>query len=86
MGVFASMVVGTTLANAQSGGTIVVTARKRAESLQDVPIAINAFSSRDIIEGGIAGLEDIATLSSGFTFFNQGGQQPISAVTRLAAR
>jgi iron complex outermembrane receptor protein len=44
-------------ANAQQGGAIaidevVVTARKRAESLQDVPIAITAFTEQTIERAG----------------------------------
>ena len=53
---------------------------------QDIPIAINAFSSADIIEGGITSLEDLSALSSGFTFFNQGGQQPGRYNTQLRFR
>jgi iron complex outermembrane receptor protein len=45
-------------ASAQQGGVsaideVVVTARKRAESLQDVPIAITAFTEETIERAGI---------------------------------
>lgn len=69
---------GLTLANsamAQDAGAdsirldeIVVTARKREESLQDIPIAITAFSSKDIERGSIESLEDIAAQTPGLTF------------------
>ena len=32
---------------------VIVTAQKRSESLQDVPVAVNAFSSETILEAGI---------------------------------
>ncbi len=47
---------------------IIVTARKREESLQSVPIAISAFTEQTIESAGINSVEDIATLSPGFTF------------------
>ncbi|MDH3589620.1 MAG: TonB-dependent receptor plug domain-containing protein, partial [Gammaproteobacteria bacterium] len=65
---------------------ITVTARKREESLQEIPIAINAFTADDITEGGLASLEDISTLSAGFYFFNQGQSQPGRYNTQLRFR
>lgn len=65
---------------------ILVTARKREESLQDIPIAINTVSAADILEGGLTGLEDISSLSSGFYFFNQGQNQPGRYNTQLRFR
>ncbi|RYY28387.1 MAG: TonB-dependent receptor [Sphingomonadales bacterium] len=38
---------------------IVVTAQKRAENVQDVPIAITALSSADLTSSGVAGVEDL---------------------------
>ena len=55
---------------------VIVTARKREENLQEIPIAITAVSAADILEGDVTGLEDIAALAPGFYFFNQGGSQP----------
>ena len=52
-----------------------MTARKREENLQEIPIAITAVSAKDILEGDITGLEDISALAPGF-YFNQGGSQP----------
>jgi len=45
--------------------TIVVTAQKREQSLQDVPISINAFDVESIEKNRISGLEDIAKFSPG---------------------
>jgi len=44
---------------------IVVTAQKREQSLQDVPIAINAFDLEALESKRIDGLEDIAQFSPG---------------------
>jgi len=65
---------------------IIVTARKREESLQDIPIAITAISRSDIEEAAITGLEDISSLASGFYFFNQGQTQPGRYNTQLRFR
>jgi iron complex outermembrane receptor protein len=46
---------------ANDGGVteIVVTAQKRAENVQDVPIAINAIGAQDILEKRITGSDDL---------------------------
>ncbi|WP_439532754.1 TonB-dependent receptor [Polymorphobacter sp.] len=49
-------------------GTIIVTARRRAESLQNVPIAITAFSSDRIDREGISNIADIAKLTPSLVF------------------
>jgi iron complex outermembrane receptor protein len=48
-------------------GEIIVTARKRAESAQKVPLAINAFSPELIREKNIVALNDLAQNTSGVT-------------------
>lgn len=47
---------------------IVVTARKREESLQEVPLSISAFTEKTIEAAGITDIEDISRLTPGFTF------------------
>lgn len=47
---------------------IVVTARKREESLQDVPLAITAFSADMIEKSGIRSIGDVAKLTSSLVF------------------
>jgi outer membrane receptor protein involved in Fe transport len=47
---------------------IVVTTRRRTESLQDVPIAVTAITSQDIQRSGIANLDDLAKLSPSVSF------------------
>ncbi|MEZ5513619.1 MAG: TonB-dependent receptor [Steroidobacteraceae bacterium] len=55
---------------------VVVTARKREESLQEVPIAVTAFSENAIASIGVKGLEDIALRTPGLQFSEQAGQIP----------
>jgi iron complex outermembrane receptor protein len=52
-------------------GEIVVTAQKREENLQDVPIAISAFSAEQMDARGVTGIKDlgISTPSLQFTDF-----------------
>lgn len=47
---------------------IVVTARKREESLQQTPLAVSAFTAQDIEDAGIDNIEDIALLTPGLTW------------------
>jgi outer membrane receptor protein involved in Fe transport len=57
---------------------VIVTARNRAEKLQDVPQNIDVFRSEDIQNLGIAQLEDYLTLSPSISFISTGpGQQRI---------
>ncbi len=71
---------------AQGLEEIVVTARKREESLQEIPIAITAISAADIQEADLAGLDDVSNLAPGFYFFNQGQNQPGRYNTQLRFR
>ena len=41
---------------------VIVTATKRAESLQDVPISVNALSETTIQEAGVTDIGDVAAL------------------------
>ncbi len=47
---------------------ITVTSRRRAESLQDIPLSITAFTNLQIERGGIRSVEDVARLTPGLTF------------------
>ena len=67
-----------TLAIAQSRGAleeIIVTAQKREEAIQDVPIAISALSAETLQKQGIANLNDL-----------QGGQVPSLKIIQFAGR
>ncbi|PCI43271.1 MAG: hypothetical protein COB49_12495 [Alphaproteobacteria bacterium] len=47
---------------------IVVTARKRTESLQDTPISISAFSGSTLQAANITGIDEIANMTPGLVF------------------
>ncbi|QIQ86585.1 TonB-dependent receptor [Erythrobacter sp.] len=70
--------------------TIIVTARSRAEDIQDVPIAITAFGEEDIDRRSLQELDDVARFTPGFSFedFSGGFAQPVirgQATTRVTA-
>ena len=63
---------------------IIVTARKREESVQDIPIAVSAFTADDIRELGLTSIDDIALYTPGFSFHSAFGRQ--SSLDRPAVR
>jgi len=80
-----------TLANAQeqraeAGAGVIeevmVTARKREEALQDIPLAISAYSSEDMAKRGIQDMRDIAQQSPGFNFEDFSGSGQTAPVIR----
>ncbi|MGQ3107499.1 MAG: hypothetical protein ACT6Q8_25595, partial [Niveispirillum sp.] len=46
-----------------NGGDIIVTATKRSQNLQDVPIAVSAFSSEQLQKSGINDTRELMTLA-----------------------
>jgi iron complex outermembrane recepter protein len=52
---------------------IVVTATKREENIQKVPVSIYALSQKDLVLAGAKNMDDIAALSPGIQFDNQSG-------------
>ncbi|MCC6787048.1 MAG: TonB-dependent receptor [Hyphomonadaceae bacterium] len=63
----------------ENGGLeeIVVTAQRREESLQDVPLAITAFTEEDLERSAAVGIQDVAARAPGVTLtqFNIGEPQ-----------
>jgi iron complex outermembrane receptor protein len=51
---------------------IVVTARKRQENLQDVPLSIDVFTKKDMQNLGIAGFDDYAQKVPSISFISEG--------------
>ena len=82
----AAVVIAPRPAAAQSGvlEEIVVTARKREESVQDIPIAVSAFTADDIRELGLTSIDDIALYTPGFSFHSGFGRQ--SSLDRPSVR
>ena len=69
---------------------IIVTARNRAESIQDVPLAITAFGEDDFTKRNIENLDEVARLTAGLSFedFSGGFATPIirgQTQTRITA-
>jgi len=62
---------------------LVVTAEKRAQSLQDVPVAISAFSSqtRDLV--GINSIQDLTNFTPGLNYSSGNDRNSIRGVGRL---
>src|SRR5271166_2895837 len=63
-------------ASAESSSTtleeVVVTARKRTENLQDVPISIDVYTSKDLQNLAISQFEDYATKTPSISFVSAG--------------
>ncbi|NIB44449.1 TonB-dependent receptor [Pseudomaricurvus alkylphenolicus] len=53
---------------------IVVTARKREETLQDIPVAVSAISGQDLEVKGLENAEDLFSLAPGL-YYSQAGQR-----------
>lgn len=53
-------------------GEIIVTAQRRAETLQTVPISISAFSAEDLTKSGVTGPADLERVSPGVVFAESG--------------
>ena len=76
----------TTAASSEAGAgsdVIVVTARKRAESIVDVPLSIQAFSAEEIQKTGVRDLQELSRFTPSLFFVNgtQGnGARTISEV------
>ena len=79
--------VSTALAQQFAVEEIVVTARRREERLQDIPLAITAFTAQDIENAGIQDLTDLAMQTAGMQFDarSSGNRTPgrINSVIRL---
>lgn len=65
--VFAQDTATAPVADGDSGSEIVVTAQKRAENLQDVPVSIAAFSSETLAAANIDEVEELSALTPNFS-------------------
>ena len=57
---------------------VVVTARRKAENLQDVPLAISAIGAAELKQASATSLQDITNLTPGLTY-NSGGAEAFTA-------
>lgn len=62
--------------------TVVVTARKRVERLQDVPLSITAITADTIVNAGLRNLQDVANLTAGLTISAAGAEAYLSPTIR----
>lgn len=71
---------GSSAADAGSTPDIVVTAQKRSESAQKVPITLTAFTGADLDKRGIADIRDVARFTPGFNAAQFSNDKPIFAI------
>jgi iron complex outermembrane receptor protein len=64
-------------ANPAANGMIIVTARKREESLLEVPVSVTAFSQDDLDKLGVNSLADLSSYAPGFDFNNNDRVTPL---------
>ncbi len=72
----------TPVATPDTDGDIVVTARNREEKLQDVPLAITSFSSKDLSNANVRNLRDVAYLTPGLSITSGGSEFGVNPVIR----
>ncbi|GHF18010.1 TonB-dependent receptor [Kordiimonas sediminis] len=65
---------------------ITVTAQKRSESLQDVPIAVTAISGEELRKGNIASLQDVGNRTPGMVFAAFSPGQPEIAIRGIGTK
>ncbi|WP_404476620.1 TonB-dependent receptor [Novosphingobium sp. BL-52-GroH] len=59
-----------------------MTARRRAERLQDVSVSITAFSAEALERSTIQTVSDVKTIAPGFTFSSEGGKDNVALTLR----
>lgn len=82
----ALMAAGSTTAWSQTvDDEVIVTATKRASTIQDVPFSINALTQEDIQRTGATNLEDVSRNVAGLTIQNLGPGQSQVAIRGVSA-
>ena len=61
---------------------LVVTARRKEEKLQDIPIAITAIGSETIVRQGVTNLQDVASFDPSFIMSERGAQDAVVITVR----
>ncbi len=65
---------------------VIVTAQKRSESLQDIPLAVTAFSGDQLREDGVTSVEDIGSRTPGLVFSAFSVGQPEIAIRGIGTK
>jgi iron complex outermembrane receptor protein len=63
-------------------GDIIVTARRRDERLQNVPVSVAVFSDTSLQRASVQTLSDIRTIAPGLTFSSEGGKDNTAVTLR----
>jgi iron complex outermembrane receptor protein len=74
--------VATTPSGSEGFDDIVVTARRREESAQTVPVSVTAFSGAALEQRGVRELQDLNAITPGFRFGAEGGKNNNSLILR----
>ncbi len=64
----------------QSEDVVIVTAQRRGENIQDVPISIQALSADDLVEQGVSQVQDLQKVVSNVTITSPLGQGSAPAI------
>ncbi len=64
---------------------VVVTARKREETLADAPVAITALGARSLEQYNISRIEDMATLAGGSVIIGESGITPTMSIRGVSS-
>lgn len=73
--VWAGPALAQTTDGADDANVIIVTAQRRSEALENVPMSVEIISSETMATAGVTSLRDIANVATGVTL-NQGGAYP----------
>ena len=65
---------------------VVVTARRREESLQETPVAVSAFSAEDLAAAGISTITDLEQSVPGLQFGESGSKTPAVFIRGIGQR
>ena len=84
-GILAASII-TVSAGAQQIEEIIVTAQKKEENLQDIPMAVTAITGRQIIEDNIRDLNDIQGRTPGLVVANFSVGQPEIAIRGIGTK
>ncbi len=64
--------------DAADSNEILVTARKRSEDIQTVPISITAYTAQDLVDRNIANLNDLTNVTPGIAITSISGGTVLS--------
>ena len=72
----------TTAGSATSVGAVVVTAQRRSQNIQDVPISVQAISSKQLLAAGIKSTQDLGQITPNVTIISPigAGNQPLITI------